>query len=154
MKFSTHWENHEAVDRITRHFPIVELVLAGEDRKDIATRTGLTTRTILNVMRSPVFERELARRRDLLNRQIDEVLTEKSVEAVATLGELLDSPDEGVRLRAANSILDRTGFAPGAERQRQPQRSIVGDANDLSRLRIALAESQGHRPDAIPDLVA
>lgn len=52
-------------------------------------------------------------RRDLHNRQVGEFLMEKSVEAVATLSMLLDSPDERIRLAA----IDRTGFAPGAERR-------------------------------------
>ena len=114
--------SYELKRLLPRHFTIMDLVLSGQSRKAIADEVGMTPRAISNVTGSAIFQDELARRRNRLERQKDEAVVLEIVKAKQRLEqaaadaekaqvELLDSPNPQVRLASATYILDRLGIA-------------------------------------------
>ena len=114
--------SYELKRLLPRHFTIMDLVLSGQSRKAIADEVGMTPRAISNVTGSAIFQDELARRRNRLERQKDEAVVLEIVKAKQRLEqaaadaekaqvELLNSPNPQVRLASATYILDRAGIA-------------------------------------------
>ena len=101
------------------------------------------------IVRSPIFQHELARRRAEQNDRVDrlearrrvsarEVLDEASVQAAQKQVFLLDSENENLAQRSAMDILDRTGYP---KISRSEGRHVVGDIvltrEDLERIQEA-----------------
>ena len=106
---------------LPRHYRVLELVLLGKRRKEIAAAVGMTPRNVTNVTGSRVFQEALQERRREQNLLCDGAIAEEAarlqrlivqagLQAAATEVELLKSPDPRVRLRAASEILDRAGL--------------------------------------------
>lgn len=140
------------------HRRIVEMQLAGMRVTDIAQELGLSVVGVGRIVKSPLFQDELARRRQTQTGIVDEVLActtaraRESLDAAAasavdTMVGLLGSESENVRLRSAAEILDRTvgqkdlGGGP----------KIIINALNLQALQIALQETRGGRDDNPPD---
>lgn len=104
-----------------RHYTIVELCLRGWTNKQIAEHLSMSQTQVSVVINSPSFQHELAIRRSKLadisnnaiNDSIDEVTEEikrGTKDAVRRLIRCIDSPDEGIAVRASAEILDRSGY--------------------------------------------
>jgi len=133
---------------LPRHFKMMDLQLAGYDRKNIAEILGITTQTVSNVSQSPLYIDEIARRRGSITRASDEqlastparakaVLDCKSVAAAEKLGLLIDSFDESIAHRASVAILDKV--LGGDHNSIRP---ITINAEQLQLLQVSLKESQ------------
>ena len=109
---------NEIARMLPRHFKMLELAIEGYGAKEIAQALDCTPQSVSLVMRSPLFQSEIARRRDMREKVQDDVaastvvearakLDSLAVEAVDVQGKLLNSEDDGVALRASDSILKR-----------------------------------------------
>lgn len=130
----------------------MELALAGMNGPDIAKTVGLTSYSVNMIMRSPIFQAELAFRRK--EREEDDVLSmdatgirakatsileQASIKAANKLESLLNSPDDSVALRAGTSILDRV-FGKG---DKQSNGTVINiTAENVQLLNQALSESR------------
>ena len=80
---------------------------AGLSVSEAAQRAGLSERTVYRRLHGAKFQRRLAAtRNELITRALGELAASAS-HAVSTIGELLDSSDERVRLQAARALLDQ-----------------------------------------------
>ena len=149
---------------LPRHFRILEMVLAGHDNTTIAETLGISTRSITMIKQSPLFQSELVRRREdktdttmlSLDREAvmgkaRSILEDASELAAETLEELLDADDNSVRLRAADSILDRVFGKKGEAKAAGVVVNI--SAEHVQLLNLALKESN-HALDDSADRAA
>lgn len=101
-----------------QHHAMVDAVLVGMDAGQIAAGTGRSIVGVRNILASPLFGQELARRREEQRRRQDEtsinikvkalgVLENSAVKAAEKQVALLDSVDERVVQTAVTNIFDR-----------------------------------------------
>lgn len=93
----------EAVDEV-----LVSSLAAGLSQVDAGDRAGVTDRTVRRRLEEPEF---VARVRDKRREMVGEAtgrVTSLLTAAVDTFGELLESADPGIRLRAATAIVRTT----------------------------------------------
>lgn len=132
-----------------RHLAMIELALAGLDRTIIAQRLDMTPENVTLVMKSPLFQDELSRRRSSLNRSKDDliasehqsaasVIKEAALTAASEMTNLLQDTDARVRLAASKDILDRAGI--GRDASGMPVVHVTADKVQL--LIVALDESR------------
>ncbi len=107
------------ISRLTaKHKQLVNLVLEGRyNQRDMAKIVDLTPVAVGYVVNSGVFQQELARRREKLDKQEDfrianglslarDVLEREALPSVLTIAELRDSaPDPNIRRQCANDLL-------------------------------------------------
>lgn len=96
------------------HHEITRLALMGMKSIDIATHMGLSPVTVSYTLNSPIVRRQLEQMqavRDLGCIDIAKQIAELAPRAVAVLETMLDNELPNVALKAAESILDRAGFA-------------------------------------------
>jgi hypothetical protein len=77
---------------------MINLALAGQGRKEIAQALDITPEGVGTIMRSPVFQDELARRREELNKEVNQRL--------ATIPEQAKKELEDAALTAARTHID------------------------------------------------
>lgn len=142
-----------AVQRILpRHFQIIDMAVAGHDNKTIAQTTGSSIGQVNLILRSPVAQSEIARRRkesseatilgldrSAILGKARSILDQATEHAAVTLeNELLaDKPE--VRIKAANSILDRA-LGGGKDDRRASVVNVT--AEQIQLINLALKESQ------------
>jgi len=135
---------------LPRHFKVLELCLEGHSRKTIAQTVGLTEQAISLITNSPIFQDEIARRRDTRNKKDDEgrsvhlekargILEEASVSAAKTQVSLLSSDKEHIQLASAKDILDRTYKGQKIVGSDMP--SIVISEGSIQVLNVAIQEA-------------
>lgn len=135
---------------LPRHHTIVTLALAGLSERDIAGQLEMTPQAIGMILRSPIVQDELSRRRTQQEHRNDEemvrgvskareILNENSATAASKMVELLDSPDPRVAQMSAKDILDRT-LAP-AEGGRGMQVTVLSEGA-IQLLQVALSEDK------------
>ena len=93
-------ERHRADDRLS------VLLASGKTVRDAAAETGISESTAFRRLTDPEFGQQLIQARAVLWDGALAQLTNLSGKAVATLGELLDSDSDPVRLQAAKSVLE------------------------------------------------
>lgn len=135
---------------LPRHFAILNLVLAGNGPKEIAQALGMTPQAISLIMNSPIFQHEVSRRRDGIDKVVDQELASAPIRAKQILEEnaaaaaqvhidiIENEVDPRVRQASANSILDRV-FGDG--KKMTQANVIVLEAGAILNLQAALAES-------------
>lgn len=112
--------NHEIRRILPRHSKILDLSLAGHKNVTIAKIVGMTTGAISLILRSPLVQSELKRRRESsteievmkLDREAVRgkalsILEQESSTAAETIVQLMGCEDPSIQLRSAVSILDR-----------------------------------------------
>ena len=111
---------------LPRHFRMLDLCLQGLSRNDIALVCGVTPESVGLVINSPLFQDELARRRQgqyienkdkrtLNEGEALDILQKASAKAANRHVELLDSDNERTVQASANAILDRVLAVKGSE---------------------------------------
>ena len=106
---------------LPRHNRILDLCLQGYSLKLIAEEVGITVTQLRNIRESPSFQLEYSRRRDNIETAIDrdivtetqsagEILKEASSDAARKIVTLIGANDEGIALRSAADVLDRSGY--------------------------------------------
>jgi len=134
---------------LPRHHAILELALAGHKARDIAQAVDMTPEGVGLIMRAPLFQDALARRRKEQSIRVDEakaedsqrargVLEQAAVAAAETQVALLQAEKEDVKLRASNSILDRI-IGPASAQAKGPV--VMINAETVQLLQLAIAES-------------
>ena len=134
---------------LPRHHKMVELMLQGWSRKDIAGEMKMTPRAISLISGSSIFQDELSRRRRERHRAMDQALEVSTVRAQAVFArkardavdvqiKLLQADNPRVRLAASKAILDRSGID---EIRSQGPEGLVLTAEQAGRLRVALEEA-------------
>ena len=109
---------HQLERIMSRHKRMMGLHLKGMTNTDIAKETGQHINCVSQVLNSPIVQDEVARLRGLQDKALaeqDAVVTTQarsrletlSVSAATTLGDLLEDEDPHVKLKSANSILDK-----------------------------------------------
>jgi hypothetical protein len=137
---------------LPRHYEVMDLLLAGHEYKTISETLGIGVSTIKMLVRSPLFDTELDRRRREAKNEVigqldrsaalgkaESILQEGAAKAAATLEGILDSDDDGLRLRAASAILDRV-FAKDSGGGTKVVVNVTADQINL--LHLALQESK------------
>lgn len=129
---------------LPRHFKILELALAGHAAKAIAESVGMERNSVSMVLRSPLFQAELTKRRretvaenaEVARNDRDGILgraritLENAVERAASRQvELLEADNEAVALKASTLILDRA--IGKAEEQTAPKVQITIEQANL-----------------------
>lgn len=147
------WSERARIQRmLPRHFKIMELALAGHTGKDIAEMVGLTSNAVSMIMRSPIFQAELAYRRKETNEgevlkmdaesikgKARSILEQASIKAANKVKELIDHDDAAIALRASENLLDRV-FGKG---EKNSHSTIINiSADNVNLLNQALAESR------------
>jgi hypothetical protein len=142
--------SNEIQRMMPRHFRILELCLEGLPIKAVAEEVGMTPQGVSLIVKSPLFQEELQRRRgerdggndSLAALSIDRarrLMEEKAFDAANTHVKLLESNDERVAQKSASAILDRV-FGKHDDRGV----SVVIEAESVQLLQLALMESKGH----------
>jgi transcriptional regulator len=138
---------HELKKLLPRHYKIMELFLDGLSYKEVADTLGMTPQAIQLISKSPLFQNELARRRESHETSLSKTRTEAQSEAQAILNQnarkaaeteadLLDEDDPSIRRKSAEAILDRV-LGKGD----QQQSSVVHiNTESLQLLQLALKE--------------
>ena len=135
---------------LPRHYEILNLSLGGNGPKEIAQVLGMTPQAISLITKSPVFQNELARRRDGINAEVDaglassplrakELLESSAHRAAEVQVELLESPDHKTKLASSKEILDRV---LGSGKEHQASSVVVLQKVDIQLLQLALRESE------------
>lgn len=139
---------------LPRHYAILELCLAGMDKKAIAEKLEITPQTVYNVTNSPLFQDELARRKKSVEAKQDSllastparakaVLDQNAVRAAERLSQLVQSADEGIAHRSSVAILDKV---LGSDQSKI--RPITINVEQLENLQVALLESRNLQKEA------
>ncbi len=103
-----------------RRTKALELMLAGRTDREIATELSVDPSTVWRWRTDPTFAVELDREQRERFSLVSDRLSALVHRAVDTLGELLSDPATPpmLRIRAAESILDRSGWSGGAHDRR------------------------------------
>ena len=134
----------------SRHLRMIDLSLEGRTRKDIAEIVGMTPQNVYLVSESPLFQQELARRREKKDEHHDSdtllaleeaknILSRGASQAAQVHVDLLDSQSERVKQASASAILDRTGLAPQRQEESQVQ-PVILNVEVFNNLQTALLE--------------
>jgi hypothetical protein len=96
------------------HHTIVRMALTGMKYIDIASALGISPVTVSYTLRSPIVVRQLEQMRAVAD--FDSIDIAKKIQALApraveVLEEMLDDSLPNIKLKAAESILDRAGYA-------------------------------------------
>ena len=157
---TTEAERHKVQRLLPRHFKILDMILAGHTNEVVATTLDLNKDTIRYLIRSPLFQAELSRRRkedsteEILGMDRDAIIgkarsiLEQSVEAAAEKHvELLGTEDPALQMRAASQILDRV-FGKAEEKSVRPVVSLT--AENVQLLVLAMKESPNAQANELP----
>jgi len=136
---------------LSRHYKIIDLILEGKSRKEIAEICNITPAGAGNVMNAPLVQEEIARRRLSMNKAHDEavavsvsqardLLETAAVDAAQTHISLLEDDDSRVRQASATAILDRVGL--GRVDQNKGVDVQVLNVEQLQVLNLALEEER------------
>lgn len=139
-----------------RHDKVIELLLAGWRRKEIAAYLGIQPPGLSSLMSNPVFQDsyEAARqqRTDLINKKF---LDRHFVPAVETMASLLESSKESVQFSAASYIIDQA--VGKAEQKLEHKGSMLSEViHRIEQLRNRdVSESQAllATPDPLDEIV-
>lgn len=98
-----------------RHESILKAQVEGLSTRELCTEFDISE-DVLRVYRSDVLwkTREGELREELQSDRVSRLQTVVG-KAIAALDELVDSPDDALRLRAASDVLDRGGFPKGVK---------------------------------------
>lgn len=110
------------VERLTsRHYAILDLAIAGATNTEIAEKVKMSRAQVGIIQNSPCFKHQFALRRKLVEEKNDEkqaisldktrtMLESSALMAAEKIVHHINSSDDKTSLRAAESILDRTGY--------------------------------------------
>jgi len=143
---------HEVQRLQTKHLRIVDLALEGLGAKEIASIVGMTPVGIGMLLRSPLVQAEISRRRGLSESVQDEarglvpnealkILQNAAVPAANVQVSLLEAEDDSIRQRASKEILERV-FGPSKTQEGSSRPQIVINTETLQVLQTALQESR------------
>jgi hypothetical protein len=119
IKKQDHSQMYQIQRLLPRHFKMLDLKLEGIPNREIAKILDCSEGNVHTVTRSPLFLRELNERMKKRNDdavhheteahlgKVRSILEQNAEKAANTQVDLLDSEDDGVRLRSSNSIMDR-----------------------------------------------
>jgi len=96
------------------HHEIVRLALLGMKHVEIASTLGINPVTVSYTLRSPIVHRQLEQMRSVRDFGAIDIAKEIAAlapAAVKVLEELLDNELPNIKLKAAENILDRAGYA-------------------------------------------
>jgi len=133
-----------------RHLKVMDLTLEGKTRGDIAEAVGMTPQNVYLVTNSPLFQQELARRREerekhhdsdsmLMLEQAKDILANNSARAAEVHVGLLDSTSDRIKQASASAILDRVGLSPQKQEESRAQ-PITVSVEVFNNLQQALVE--------------
>jgi len=139
---------------LPRHYSILDLTLAGNGPAEIAQALGMTATGVGLITRSAIFQHELSRRREKIEKKIDEGLVSIPVRAKQTLEQnsllaaermvgLLDAEDPRVVQQSAKDILDRVLGPAGGQKADNTRNVVVLEAGAIQLLQLAITESKG-----------
>lgn len=141
------------LDRLqAQHLAIMDLDIAGMSGRDIASQLGIHENTVSGIKNSTLYQHSLSVRRNRLVKSQEamllstvgkarEVLENSAADAALELAKLAKSAEnESVRLKANESILDRTGLGGVEESGRVIE--IKMKTQDAALLRIVLREDR------------
>lgn len=131
-----------------RHKCIIDLHLAGLKNVDIAEQMDCTDVSVGMILRSPIVQAEIARRRTTVDRKVDDatanviqrakqIMENASTSAAQKLVEQIDHDDPRVAQAAAKSILEET-FGSGVSKT--PHSVIQINISQMAVLQQALRE--------------
>ena len=140
----------------SRHHAMIDLLVEGRSKTEVCETLGISRDAASMVFRTPLFQEELTRRRETRTKNNEELnsiktlkthdfLESKSLDAAATLGDLLSSNADRMRLASANSILDRTY---GRKADDRTATVVQINSSQLKNLQIAFLESEGKEDEA------
>lgn len=152
--------NQGIVRMLPRHFKILEFVLAGHDSDIIAKVVEMDKGSVNMVIRSPIFQAELARRRresredELLTldrratiSKAQSLLEQATVGAVTKIEDLMyNGKNEAIQLRSAQDILDRALSAG----DKAGSLTVNVTAETIQLLTLALKESHNAKHELVP----
>jgi DNA-binding MarR family transcriptional regulator len=106
---------YEVKNLYDKHHQVLRLTALGTmSQKDIARAVNLTPQMVSNIVNSTLGQDLLKTIRGTLDKQvidISQAVKDLTPKAIETIGDLMDSDNEKIRLAAAMDILDRGGYA-------------------------------------------
>jgi len=143
---------------LPRHHKIIDLALAGHDNKTIAMTLDIDPKTVGLVLRAPLTQAEMRRRREgsqeseILDLDRNAVLGKArsilegaSMCAANTVEALMDSDNENTQLKASLAILDRVFPKEAGPNNSGPVINVELNGEQANLLVIAMKESQDGR---------
>lgn len=141
---------------LPRHYEILRLSLLGLSPREISKTIDMSTTSLSFIIKSPIFQAELSRRRSHIEGKEDDLiasgvsrardlLEEASVDAATTQIELLADQDSRVKHSAARDILDRTLGKKGEESRGG---TVVLEIEAINLLKVAFREIKREVVDA------
>lgn len=142
---------HELQTLSSRHFRIMDYLLAGWKLVDIAKAMSCTTQNLQDLKRSRIFQDELAQKRSILDFQVQDSLA-KSVSnqeyvnqsladgSRAAVNKLLgfvngsEDCSAAIARQSASDILDRAGYPKMTKTENTQNTIFVLDQDDLARI--------------------
>lgn len=151
--------SHSIHRLLPRHFKVLDFVIQGLSAGEIAKALSMERSTVSSIIRSPVFQTELATRRKAINRERDSlqaveeitardraqaILEEALPKAAQKHLDLLGSEDQAIAQRSANAILDKA-FGSGGKGplgQTSSPTSITINADQVQLIQQAISEEK------------
>ena len=135
----------------SRHYRIMDFVIAGWKNIDIASKLNITPQNVLDVKKSILFQDELAQRRTILDSQISRQLSTDISDQEYVNAELSKAtrlavdklvgfiePDaecsNAIARQAASDLLDRGGFPKLTKTEQTTNAIFVLNQDDLERI--------------------
>ena len=124
-----------------RHHKILDYCIAGLTNKQIAEKLNMSDRQVCIIIKAQSFQHELAIRRSAFQQDLDEKLAtqedeaanhlkQNAFKAAKVLSGCLNSPSDHIKLRSAESILDRTGHQKATPQKQQDDKTIINISRD------------------------
>ena len=118
-----------------RHFKILDYAIEGRTPGDIAESLSMHLTQVSKIMHSPCFVHQLAIRRKLYEEKHDSMVVDEEDEVMKSLKQAakdaaskiinkISSDDDKISLRAAESVLDRTGYSKIIKDERKGNTNI------------------------------
>jgi len=144
-------KDYEIQTLSSRHYRIMDYMLAGWKLVDIAKTLSCTTQNLQDLKGSVLFQDELAQKRAILDSQVgeslarsvsdaeyvNERLAQGARRAVEKLVGFVDGTDDcspSIARQAASDILDRSGYPKMTKTENTQNNIFVLDQDDLERI--------------------
>ena len=126
-----------------RHYKILDLSIMGLNATEIAKELKMTAGQVRIIMKAPCFQHQFGLRRSMHEEKISEqaavnadatreALVKSATDAAMTLVNGLNSLDEKIKIKSAESILDRTGYPKETKIEGGINQTIVIDSKQLN----------------------
>lgn len=122
----------------TNHREIARLAFEGYKAPEIADQLNMTTGTVKQLLNDPLCKSAIQKMQDEADKAVIDVrkeLSKMNLDAVRVIKEILNdqSAARSTQLKAAEGVLDRSGYSPKQQHEHVHAHLTKGDIEELKR---------------------